>query len=130
MSANSDMVKKEDLSPELVNQPQLRLVAPGVDIYENNDEILLHADLPGVEREEMTINLENGRLTLAGRRRVADRGAAIFEEFGEVEYRRTFAVPQGIDIGKVGAELKDGVLRLHLPKSDAVKPRQVEIREG
>jgi len=130
MTATSDLVKKEDLSPELSVQPQLRVVAPSVDIYENNDEILLHADMPGVEREEMAINLENGRLTIAGRRRLCGQGAAVFEEFGEVEFRRTFAVPQGINIGQVGAELKEGVLRLHLPKSDAVKPRKIEIRQG
>jgi len=47
-----------------------------------------------------------------------------------VEYRRNFSVPQTIDVEKVNAELKDGVLRLHLPKSEAAKPKQIEIKTG
>jgi HSP20 family molecular chaperone IbpA len=51
-------------------------------------------------------------------------------EFRDCEYRRRFAVPGGIDAAKISAELKDGVLRLHLPKSDALKPRQIAVRSG
>lgn len=47
-----------------------------------------------------------------------------------MEYKRSFSVPQTIDVSKVDAELKDGVLRLHLPKSEAAKPRQIEIKAG
>ena len=55
------------------------------------------------------------------------QGAVNWAEFGDVEYARIFSVPQAIDLGRVNAELRDGVLRLHLPKSEEAKPRQIEI---
>jgi len=73
-------------------------------------------------------DIDNGKLFLSGMRKLKTKGAATWAEFGEVEYLRTFSVPQTIDISKVHAELKDGVLRLHLPKSEAAKPKQIEIK--
>lgn len=101
---------------------------PLVDIYENNEEILLRTDLPGVDKKDITINIDNGKLSLGGVRRFESKGSAQWEEFGNVEYQRTFSVPQTIDVNKIIAELKDGVLSLHLPKSEAAKPRQIEIK--
>jgi HSP20 family molecular chaperone IbpA len=57
-------------------------------------------------------------------------GAANWEEFGTVEFLRTFSVPQTIEVEKVSAELKNGVLHLHLPKSEAAKPRLIEVSAG
>ena len=126
MSDKKDMVKSE---AELVEQSrQIPTVGPVVDIYENEDEILLHADMPGVEKDKIKVNLDNGTLTLSAVRELKQKGAGVWEEFGVVEYKRSFSVPQTIDVGKVNAELKDGVLRLHLPKSEAAKPKQIEIK--
>lgn len=118
-------VSEESLSAQ---NRQLPTVAPFVDILENEDEILLYADMPGVSRDDVTVNIENGRLALSGVRKMTTAGVASWEEFGEVEFRRTFSVPQSISIGKVNAELKEGVLRLRLPKSESAKPRQIEIK--
>lgn len=109
---------------------QMPTVGPMVDIYENQDEILLHADMPGVGKDDIAINVDNGTLTISGVRRLETKGAAAWEEFGDVEFARSFAVPQAIDVSKVNAELKDGVLRLHLPKSEAAKPKKIEIKAG
>ena len=128
MSDKKDVAKREERRPEVTGK--LATVIPSVDIYENNDELLLHADMPGVTKEDMTINLENGKLSIAGIRRLKSEGTPQFVEFGAVEFRRTFSVPQGIDTSKVNAELKEGVLRLHLPKTDAVKPKHIEIKTG
>lgn len=103
-------------------------VVPVVDIYENDEEILLFADMPGVAKENITVNIDNGKLSLSGVRKMETAGAAAWEEFGEVEYQRIFSVPQTIDVEKINAELREGVLRLHLPKSEAAKPRQIEIK--
>ena len=103
-------------------------MAPLVDILENDDEILLYADMPGVTKENISINIDNGRLALSGVREVKSVGAISWEEFADLEYRRTFSVPQSIDVARVNAELKEGVLLLHLPKSEAAKPRQIEIK--
>lgn len=107
---------------------QIPVVAPLVDILENDQEILLSADMPGVNRKDVSVNIDNGRLTLSGTREVQSVGATNWEEFGDIEFRRTFSVPQTIDVSAVHAELKDGVLLLHLPKAEAAKPRQIEIK--
>jgi len=128
MSDKKELVKTEK---EMVEQSRpIPTVAPVVDIYENDDEILLHADMPGVEKDKIAVNVDNGTLTITGVRELETKGVATWEEFGNVEYRRNFSVPQTIDVEKVNAELKDGVLRLHLPKSEAAKPKQIEIKTG
>lgn len=126
MSEKTDLVKREESMPD--TNRDIQAEAPLVDIYENDDEILLHADMPSVMKDDITVNIDNGKLTLTGTRKIETKGSAQWEEFGDVEYRRNFSVPQTIDIEKITAVLKDGVLRLHLPKSEAAKPRQIEIK--
>ena len=128
MSDKAELVKSDT---EIVEQNRkIPTVSPLVDIYENDDEILLHADMPGVVKDNIKVNIDNGTLTLLAVRNLETKKSAIWEEFGNVEYKRSFSVPQTIDVSKVDAELKDGVLRLHLPKSEAAKPRQIEIKAG
>jgi HSP20 family protein len=101
-------------------------IAPPVDIFENKDEILILADLPGVTPEGLKVSLENDQLTINAQRQLGPEGRK-----GEpVEYRRVFVVPHGIDADKIGANLQAGVLRLTLPKPAALKPRQIEVRAG
>jgi HSP20 family protein len=126
MSDKKDLVKSE--KEIMAKNRQIPAVRPIVDIYENKDEILLYADMPGVEKDNISINVDNGTLTLSAVRELEAKGAAAWEEFGDVEYTRSFSVPQTIDVTKVNAELKDGVLRLHLPKSEAAKPKQIKIK--
>jgi HSP20 family protein len=126
--SNKQMVKKEETALE--TSSRLRSVIPEVDIYENNDEILLFADMPGVSKEHLQITIDNGKLTLNGTREMKAEGVPTWEEFSDIQYQRVFSVPQAIDTAKVNAEIRDGVLRLHLPKSEAAKPRQIEIKAG
>lgn len=102
-------------------------IAPRVDIYENKDELLLVADLPGVAAGDVAIQFDKGQLTLEGKRSPLPDGNVLAAEYRPVDFRRTFAVPQGIDSGAITAELKHGVLRVHLPKVAALRPRQIEI---
>lgn len=126
MSERKDIAKKEDKNIE--KNRELRTSIPAVDIYENDDEILLQADMPGVLKEDVTVNIDNGTLSLSGVTHFEKKGVSNREEFSDVEYFRTFSIPQSIDIEGVAAELKDGVLKLHLPKSEAAKPRLIEIK--
>lgn len=125
MSDTKEVVERKEALQE--RRPEVPVVTPAVDIFENDDEILLYADMPGVEKDNISVNIDNGKLSLSGVRKMEASGAANWEEFGDVEFRRVFSVPQTIDMDKVNAELKDGVLRLHLPKSEAAKPKQIEI---
>jgi HSP20 family molecular chaperone IbpA len=126
MSDRKDIAKKEEQAIEKTRA--LRSAIPSVDIYENDDEILLHTDMPGVRKDDISVNIHNGTLSLAGLRRIDNKGVSTWEEFSDVEYVRSFSVPQSIDPEHVKAELKDGVLKLHLPKSEAAKPKMIEIK--
>lgn len=126
MNDRTKLVKREESVPK--TNIEIPVLAPLVDIYENDDEILLYADMPGVDKKDITVNIDNGKLSLSGVRKIEATGEVQWEEFGNVEYRRTFSVPQTIDVSKINAEVKDGVLRLHLTKSEAAKPKQIEIK--
>jgi HSP20 family molecular chaperone IbpA len=124
----TDLTKKEQSTVESTRN--LRQITPLVDIYENDNEILLHAEMPGVTKDDVAVNIDNGTLTLSGVRSIGGEGAAEWEEFGDLEYQRAFSVPQTINVSEVSAELKNGILALHLPKSEAAKPKQIEIKVG
>lgn len=126
MAETKDIVKAEEKSIEKTRE--LIEVTPAVDIFENDEEILLCADMPGVVKENISVNINNGTLSLSGVRELTHEGAVTWEEFGDIEYVRNFSIPQTIDIERVEAELKNGVLALHLPKGEAARPRQIEIR--
>ena len=104
------------------------VVAPPVDIYENRDEILVLADVPGASPEGITVRLEKNELYLHARREELDGGSAVVRGRPAADYSRTFIVPRGIDAEKITAHMNGGVLRIQLPKSDAVKPRKIEVR--
>jgi HSP20 family molecular chaperone IbpA len=115
----------------LVQSDQRASITPACDIFENQDEILLFADLPGVTPDSLAIHLDNGELSFEARREVdAQQGSALSTEFRAADFRRRFVVPSGIDGDKIQAQLKSGVLTLRLPKSEALKPREIKVRAG
>lgn len=105
-------------------------VTPPVDIYENNEEVLLVADVPGVISDGVSINLDKDQLTLWARRNGAASAGARPAEHAVADYYRAFLVPHGIDSARITAEISEGVLRVHLPKSEALKPRRIEVKAG
>jgi len=107
-----------------------RAYRPNVDIFETADELTVLADMPGVKGDEIDINFENGLLTIHGR--VQDRQPAeqryLLREYGIGDFYRTFQVGEAVDTDGISAEYKDGVLTLHLPKVEAVRPRRIEVK--
>jgi HSP20 family protein len=104
-------------------------VLPRVDILETDDELLLLADLPGVQPEDVNVRFENGELALHGRRlpRHGDKQRVRWES--EVaNYYRVFRVTEHVAGDKISAELKNGILTVHLPKVEAAKPRRIAVR--
>jgi HSP20 family protein len=102
--------------------------APAVDVYEGDDEILVVADMPGARPESVTVKLEKDELFISAKRDTDVGGQLLFGTRRDCEYRRTFLVPRGIDGGAITAEMSQGVLKVHLPKSAAVKPRTIEVK--
>jgi len=128
MTREASLAKQQPQS--MVQSDQRPAIAPECDIYESNDEILLVVDLPGVSTKALKINIDNGELALEARRDGASAGTLLGGELRDCDFRRRFALPPGIDGAKINADLKNGVLSLHLPKSDALKPRQISVRAG
>jgi HSP20 family protein len=119
-------VKHRENSPENVNDRPA--VVPRVDVFENEKEILLIADLPGVPKDLLSIHVDGDTLTLEGRHVVRPEGSLLSAEYEARDYRRSFVVPPGIDREKIDAALVAGVLRLRLPKQAALQPRRIAIR--
>ncbi len=104
-------------------------VAPRVDILETEDELLVFADMPGVTAEDVDIRFENGELTVHGRRTaVHEDKPQSAREYDVTSYFRSFRVTEQVAADRIEAELKNGVLTLHLPKVEAVKPRRIAVK--
>lgn len=104
---------------------------PAVDIYQNGDhEVVLKAELPGMAREDIDLNIENFVLTVKGEKKLA--GDVKDEQFHHVERRfgtfsRSFSLPQTVDTGKVAADYKDGILTVRIPLREEAKPRTIKV---
>lgn len=120
---NPTLSKRSEQNPERVGTR--RTFQPLVDVFESKDELLVLADLPGVSKDAVTVNVEGGQLTIEARRTEKWPGQAEPLDF---EYQRAFMLPKGIDASKIDAELKAGVLRVRLPKSEPHKPRRIEVK--
>ena len=108
----------------------VRHYRPNVDIVERADELTVHADMPGVESDDIDISFENGMLTIHGKvkQRQPEDTDFLLNEYGIGDFCRTFRVSETIDSQGITAEYADGVLVLHLPKTEAVKPRKVAVK--
>lgn len=103
--------------------------SPRFDIVETAEELTLYGDFPGVRPEDLDIRFENQELVVHGKVQPRQGDERRFErEYGIGDFYRKFAVSESIDPQKISAELKNGVLTLHLPKSEAVKPRKIQVR--
>jgi HSP20 family protein len=104
--------------------------APAVDIYERDGNIVLQAELPGVDAKEVDIRVENNTLSLRGERKWDNEVKQ--ENYHRVErtygsFSRSFTLPSVVDQEKIKAEYKDGVLRVTLPKKEEAKPKQISV---
>lgn len=105
-----------------------RVVAPRVDIFETDRELLLYADLPGVASDGVDLRYEDGELILQGRVGGERSGTVLAAEFEPADFYRVFRVHDSIDAHKIDAELKNGVLTVHLPKEERHQPRKVTVK--
>jgi HSP20 family molecular chaperone IbpA len=128
--SNETRLTRSEAQP-LARRNEQSSIAPPCDVYENASEVLVVADVPGATAETLAIHFEHGELALTARRDVpVTQGTTVRSEYRNATFERRFAVPEGIDAAKISAELRNGVLTLHLPKSEAVKPRQIPVQAG
>jgi HSP20 family molecular chaperone IbpA len=102
---------------------------PRVDILETEQELTLFADVPGVKPGDVDLRYENGELLLHGKVQPRAQGKnLLLQEYEEGDFYRSFTIHESIDAGRISAECKNGVLTVHLPKVEAVKPRQIKVQ--
>ena len=122
----------QDAVNRLLSEPSAsRPWAPAVDVFERDNELVLKADLPGVEMNDIDIQLENGTLTLKGQREFKKEGKdggyhRIERHYGS--FVRYFSLPDTVDGEGVHADYKNGVLSVTLPKKEVAKPRQIKVQ--
>ncbi len=110
----------------------LQSAPPAVDFYEDRDQLVLKAELPGVNREDLDLSLHDGVLTLAGERReekTFENAEVHRSERFLGKFQRSFTLPAAVDAAKVQASFKDGILTVTLPKAETAKPKQIEVKE-
>jgi HSP20 family protein len=108
----------------------VKTFVPRVDIYETKDFIYLVADMPGVDEKSVDVELEKNILTITGsvNAEEAKDKTLIYSEYEIGDYERTFTLSDEIDREKIFATVKNGVLRLELPKAEKVKPKKITIK--
>lgn len=131
MSSNREMTKR-DVQPRQGRELPQRSIRPDVDIFEDENGITLMADLPGVSKEGLDIQVDNETLTIDGKVQIDMPEAmhAVYADVQAMRYQRSFSLSGELDGDKAEARLKDGVLALRIPKREQYKPRKIEIQNS
>lgn len=131
MAQESTLVTRQETAPRSreAMRAQHNYIRPAVDIFESEQNLILVADMPGVDKERLDVNFERGILTLKGEINASGRGEPLYREFSlGSSYYRQFELSDDFDTEKTSAEFKNGVLTLTLAKSETAKPKRIEIR--
>jgi HSP20 family protein len=114
----------------LATRDDVIYIAPPVDIFENEDALVVVADLPVVDKDGVDIRVEDGILTIKGNAKYSQPATIIHQGFTLQSYYRQFQLSGEVDQGKISAESKNGVLTITLPKAEKSKPKQIKVKVG
>jgi HSP20 family protein len=120
----------QDSERKLATREEARYMVPPVDIYETDKALAVIVDLPGVQKEDVDIQIDQGILTIKGKTRYEQQKNSIRAEFGLLDFFRQFQLNDEVDQLKISAESKNGTLTITLPKVEKAKPRQVKVNVG
>jgi HSP20 family protein len=126
-------VSKKDLSDRSASAEQdVRALVPRVDVFEDKGGITLFADLPGVARDRLDLQVDGDTLVIEGAvdQAVPEGLKAVYAEVRVPRYRRAFTLSGDLDTARIEANLKDGVLRLRIPKQAHAQPRRIAVQAG
>jgi len=104
---------------------------PAIDVAENENESMIVAELPGVKKEDISISVENGWLTLKGERKTpktSEIKRVLHREIAYAPFNRAIKLPHTVNVNNISAELVNGILRISLPKAEEVRARAIEIK--
>ena len=124
-----EVQEKKELAEKEEKTTPARYYIPDTDIYETDDALTVVLEMPGVDKDNVEIGLEEDVLTIEGRIDFAkyESMQPVYTEYNVGHYTRKFSVGSKIDQDKISAEIEDGVLTLHLPKAEESKPRRIKI---
>ena len=128
-----ELEKREEQAPVVTETKRVRrTLKPRIDLYEAGDEIVLLADMPGVNESDVEITLEKDRLTVRGpiEDRTPEGYRAVYSEFCLGDYERSFVLSNEIDRDNIVANFKNGVLTLSLPKAESAKARKIAVQSA
>jgi HSP20 family protein len=122
--------KPENQSSSTANATRVSYLTPLANILETSDGYILEAEMPGVSRDGLEVTVENGDLTIVGRRKSYESpGVLLYGESRGADFRRTFEIDPSINSAGITAKIEQGVLTLRLPKAEAVKPRKIAVTD-
>jgi HSP20 family protein len=107
--------------------------SPLADVDETSDHYLLSLEVPGMRKEDLKIEVQDGHIAISGERKQEERQerkGSFYSERRYGRFQRIFAIPSQVDASKIEAQYKDGVLKVYVPKVEAAKPRQVKINDS
>ena len=130
MNENTEMTAKRQTSPMQERRDSTQALRPAVNIFEDADGITLEADMPGVSKDRLQLQVERDQLVIEGdvELRMPDGMEALYADIRATRYSRAFALSRELDAEQIDASLKNGVLRLRIPKRAEVRPRKIEVR--
>lgn len=107
-----------------------KYIKPAVNIVETEEGLMLTADIPGACKETLDVNVEKGVLTINAQVSHTMPGHPVYTEFELAPYYRQFSIPETLDHQKARADFTNGILTLQIPRTEAAKPRKIEVRVG
>lgn len=129
------MIQRTDMAAQEARHVQTpteseQPIRPAVDIFEDETGITVHADMPGVSREGLELSVDGETLSIEGKADIPVREGmqALYADVRSTRYARTFSLSRELDVEKIDANLKHGVLTLRIPKREEHKPRKIELK--
>lgn len=125
---NPNQSQMQNRPTRMESQRSRGFIPPPANIAANENEYLLEVEMPGVDKDGVEITVDGSELTIIGRRKQElPDGELVYSESPLADYQRVFELGPDVDTGRISAQMEQGVLKLHLPKSETAKPRKIPI---
>lgn len=132
MAANSLTERNDERNVQTREETRSneRYIRPAVNIIEDEEGLVLTADIPGASKESLDVNVEKGILTISAPAQHTMPGTSAYREFELANYYRQFSIPESLDHEKAHADFVNGILTLRIPKAEVAKPKRISIQVG
>jgi HSP20 family protein len=128
MQAPAEVQEGQETTGQEQTRSEETYIVPPVDIYEDGQGLVVLADLPGVDKDALEVRVDKDTLTIQARAHHLVPGNPIYREYELTGFYRRFKLSDAVDTQRIVAELKNGVLRLQLPRAEVAQPRRIEVR--